>query len=736
MKIFPLLAAVIPACVGVAQAHPLLIEESAVIPNPDPTLTTCCFEAGLDGDDVIMIGRKEIIDPEPGNFDDTYALAMHFRRSGSTWTYAGPLGDALLDNEADAPNQFGVAMRDGVAALTMIDLRVFERLGGNYVAAQVQHSFGVPTRYLDIDGGNILIGDGTWGGHILRKDSAGVWRPFDYIYAGYSGDGDGANGGPIAISSASAAVLDPYNIDELPSPGLAMFRNVGNNDWQQSQRLVAAAGHTFGEMAISGNVMYVHDDVRYGTARYYRAADNLWRPSGLFLRTDGDHRLISQYLGGSGGRLVIGDNFVLRDAWDYDKQVRVVQVFQYVAPNVLGHVATLSPSDGASIGGHISVSGRTVLVGGLQKAYLFELPTQPRAPALIQQTFDGATAGGWQVVSGNFAVAQGANSRVYRQTSTAGDATAVLQAADWAHQSIQADVTPTAINGANRWVGLATRRSDASNYYYVTLRSTGVIELKRMHQGEFGAIDSASYPFALDRTYRLRLESVGARQRVYVDGALVLEAIDHELSQGHAALLTSRAAADFDNVIVSPADIATLWERGAERVCDRNCSLVEWQTADGDWSWQQEGGNEHFTQASLTTTARAPAGSLTRNLDQVVETRARVRTFGNGSDPWFGVMARYQDINNYVYLSLRRSNTLTLRKLVNGQIVELGAAAVPTTVGAWYRLRLDAVGGRLRAFVNGRQVLEAVDSQPTPGQVGVLTNRTHADFDDFLAVRP
>ena len=154
---------------------------------------------------------------------------------------------------------------------------------------------------------------------------------------------------------------------------------------------------------------------------------------------------------------------------------------------------------------------------------------------------------------------QSGDTRVFRQASTAGDAGAVLDAYDWTSQSIQADVKPTAVNGNDRWVGLATRRTDASNYYYVTLRSSGIIQLKRMQGGVFATIDSASVPWALNRTYRLRLESVGTLHRVYVDGNLVLEAWDDALSHGRAALLTYRAAADYDNVIVSPFLTQTIY---------------------------------------------------------------------------------------------------------------------------------------------------------------------------------
>ena len=152
--------------------------------------------------------------------------------------------------------------------------------------------------------------------------------------------------------------------------------------------------------------------------------------------------------------------------------------------------------------------------------HYFELPASFAQPALFQDTFATGNGLGWTSLPGSqFSVVQSGNTRVFRQASTAGDAGAVLDAYDWTSQSIQAEVKPTAVNGNNRWVGLATRRTDASNYYYVSLRSSGIIQLKRNQGGVFATLDSASVPWALNRTYRLRLESVGTLHRVYVDGS-------------------------------------------------------------------------------------------------------------------------------------------------------------------------------------------------------------------------
>jgi hypothetical protein len=138
-------------------------------------------------------------------------------------------------------------------------------------------------------------------------------------------------------------------------------------------------------------------------------------------------------------------------------------------------------------------------------------------------------------------------------------------------------------------------------------------------------------------------------------------------------------------------------------------------------------------QTSTAGIARALVGTPTD--DQVVVTRARATAFA-GQDRWFGITARYVDESNYYYLAVRNSNTVSLRKLVNGAIVTLGTVALTVAPNTWYDLRLDAVGNELRAFVNGVQVLQAVDSSHASGQGGILTYRTGAEYVNYLAWQP
>ena len=119
--------------------------------------------------------------------------------------------------------------------------------------------------------------------------------------------------------------------------------------------------------------------------------------------------------------------------------------------------------------------------------------------------------------------------------------------------------------------------------------------------------------------------------------------------------------------------------------------------------------------------------------------RARLDTFAtpSGSEQrWFGVMARHTDERNYYYLSLRSSNTIALRRLVDGNVTTLASAPFTVRPGTWYALRLDAIGDRLRAYVDGVLLLEASDAAHATGNSGPVMFKAATDYDDFQSYQP
>jgi hypothetical protein len=192
-----------------------------------------------------------------------------------------------------------------------------------------------------------------------------------------------------------------------------------------------------------------------------------------------------------------------------------------------------------------------------------------------------------------------------------------------------------------------------------------------------------------------------------------------------------RSRADFDNVLLSHNPHLTLLDHRTPNVIDGH-----WNFVVGSWSAGSSGnGSARLAQQDASGDGRAIA-RVPAN-DQIVQVAATATGFAAGTGSrWVGVIARHIDHDNFYYVTLRRDNTISLRKLVNGSITVLDSAPITVSAGTTYTLRLEAIGTALRAYVNGNLVLEANDSSHARGQYGFGTYRTAATFDDFVAWQP
>jgi hypothetical protein len=131
--------------------------------------------------------------------------------------------------------------------------------------------------------------------------------------------------------------------------------------------------------------------------------------------------------------------------------------------------------------------------------------------------------------------------------------------------------------------------------------------------------------------------------------------------------------------------------------------------------------------------------------DQLVQVRVRPTSFTE-PDNWVGVLLRSKpDGRNHAYVSLRGRGVISLWRRTNGAIEQLATRSAPLSVGTWYDLRVEIVAGLTRVFVNNELMLQTnADLGPTPddarpgtlGQVGLMTYKATADFDEFHAYQP
>jgi hypothetical protein len=708
-----------------ADARPIVIEDSATLANPD-TAEFASFgtEVATNGEYALALGSRDEYVYEPPNEERNIHIrsALLYRRVGGTWSFQQVLRQTRREYDSyNYPHSF--AMKGNLAAVGLDGITEAYLLGasGWQPAGQITG----PTEDTEIDGERIVFsyGDCQWSAGVVEPDGTGGW-----IGDGLAGQPRGCDdehwGGPVDLS-VDRVIIGTPDTNDLEVKEIPIFQRTGPDSWYRYSSIVETPGRAFrGEVAIRGddaivdafNGPYVFriPDLNTPAARLQSADAYLTNATSL-----GRNTVIEKY----------GDLVLVREP-SWDRGVYVINVFRAQPGGGYQHVAVLAPRNGGSVGDSIDIGGNTVVASGNGLVYVFQLPASFTTPAPRYDNFETATATNWTPLPGSqfVVVASGAN-RVYRQSNTAGDARALLGDTAWTDQAIEADIKPTLFDGNDRWAGLLTRYQDAQNHYYVALRSSGLVQLRRMRAGMFSTIAQAPLPVRINRSYRVRLESIGSVHRVYVDGQLLIDADDAGAPHsGSAGLAMYRTRADYDNVIVTPSPLTTVFTN------DFATARTGSWTYTGTGQWTAASGA--FAQSSVDGEARAIIG--TPLADQIVAARVRPIAYAAGGtqERWLGIVARHSDDRNYYYLTLRSGNTLSLRKLVNGAITTLASVTLNAAPNTTYRLRLEAVGTQLRAYVNGVLTLQATDSSHAAGAGGLMTYKTAAQFDDYLAYQP
>ena len=714
---------------AICAARPMVIHQSQIlVPPAGSGYYFFGYEVAIDGDWAIVIAATP--SPTPTSPQQTHDALLYHRVNGQ-WTFDRVLVRRVSTEYGDYVGFRAVAMSNGLAAIGSDPTRIFRRTNDTW--AEIAHPFTAPPGdpnhvegELEWDGNTLLAAqhpctyfqNRPWGALISTFSADGSWSPVERL----ASDDTFCNQDPVSWGiSGDTVVAGVYSNDyEVVPDQLRIFRDAGST-WVPTSAIDGGNG----QGDIRGDEIFFSSRGPGGTLVY---------------RNDDTHTVVDNIRTVSASYREAGQAFGFTHTDDDFLQGH--DVFRKNAAGRYEHVARLLPTGRYALVDEAKINGRRVIftawrnrTSSNQEVMIFDLPaTYTPSPVIATGFENGAAALMPQL--GTFAVAtRGNGNRVYRQSSLAGEYRAMLRNSDWIEQSIEAVIRPTAFSGADRWAGLAVRYLDSANYYYVTLRSSGVVELKRMLDGVYTTLAQKPLPIVAGRYYHVALQASGSMITVRIDGKEFIWSDDDEIPHGSAALLGYRTAVDYDNVVASQIGQQPIFELPSANCYGPLTNFPFWTTdGTGDWTCSDETGQNVMHQSSTAGVARALVGTPTD--DQVVTTRVRLTASGNGHDPWLGIAARYVDESNYYYLSLRTSNTVSLRKLVNGVITELGTAPYTVTPGTWYRLRLDAVGNEIRGFVNSAQVMQVIDSSHPTGQGGVLTYKIAAEYMNYFAWQP
>ena len=164
-------------------------------------------------------------------------------------------------------------------------------------------------------------------------------------------------------------------------------------------------------------------------------------------------------------------------------------------------------------------------------------------------------------------------------------------------------------------------------------------------------------------------------------------------------------------------------------------NVADWQPwGKTDWRLSTTGGSRVFRQSNTEGDARAILQTFA-GTDQAIQADVRILSLA-GSTPWAGFMLRYKDPQNFYYL-LINATSVQIRKMANGVFGPLTRVPFTLRVGHPHQVRFEAIGTRLRAFVNGELMAEAIDATHSSGRVGLTMYHAKTEYDNVvLTVTP
>ena len=668
---------------------------------------------GISGDAIILATNLE---------GGTRATLLR-RGADGRWAVSRVLSNLSLPADE---RKVDVAMKNGIAAVRISTHRilVFERLNNNDWTQTDALDNPEYTGGLAASGTRILIGaSGCTEGadaYIFQKNAmTGRWGITGRIDTEFPGC-DGAN--EVDLNNSTAMIRGPgRDVQSYRRNGSAL-----NWEWTDEFDFPASPG----PYAPPTGAMAVQGDVAVGPGGGYLRVDATgyhWDPIGRATPLD--------YASGSGrgSRPVYRDGVLLNtDKGGYHPSYEWLYVF---APNAAGgfdHAAVLrtplSPVD-------YDVSGHTVVVtswsGNIQLPFVtqvFTLPDPLVAADAIAQDFETRDVSGiTQEGNAGFALA-GAGKSIVLRSAAGGDAIAVLNGSHWrGFEEIEADVTPRAFASGDSWMGLALRYTDANNYYVASINGSFQLRIARRVGGVLTTLAETTLPLRMGVAYPFKFTVVGNVLTAEVTGEedrtdLTVE--DTTFGGGSVALLTSRARADFDNLLARQAARFTMVYREFGGNSDRR----DWSFSGGAWSeTPQTGLRQTDTAGSASAVTGVPVA------DQFVDAWIKLDSFGS-SNPVssFALMARYVDARNYYSLSVRSSGQIQLRKTVGGVTTVLDAASfVPGPELQVYTLRV--IGRELHGYTGSQLLVSSNDGDIAKGAYGLSTYRTAISSSRFYA---
>lgn len=159
-------------------------------------------------------------------------------------------------------------------------------------------------------------------------------------------------------------------------------------------------------------------------------------------------------------------------------------------------------------------------------------------------------------------------------------------------------------------------------------------------------------------------------------------------------------------------------------------NTIGWTSLQGTWATTTSAisGAYSLNQTNTTTEGRIYAGTLTWS-NYSVSADINVSDFKSARVMLCG---RFQDGNNYYAASLYNGNTLEIRKKISASSTTLVTKSFTLSTGTTYNVKFEMSGSTLKLYVNGTLQLTTTDTSFATGNIGLITQKNTAKFDNIV----
>ena len=350
-------------------------------------------------------------------------------------------------------------------------------------------------------------------------------------------------------------------------------------------------------------------------------------------------------------------------------------------------------------------------------SYVIEWPQPPTGHGVLKDNFEDGVANGWTTTGGSWSVVADSalgNQALRQSSATAGAFSAnVPDFAGGTDYSIQTRVKVNAF-GSNGSVQLFTRYTDSVNTYYM-LANGSQVQLKKKFQGATTTLQIVPFTMAAGSWNVVKLKADGTSIKGYVNGDLVIDVTDSDLTSGHPRLAGNNVDVKFDDVAVSLADDFEDGNAGG------------WLFSGGSWSVVTDGSSVLAQGSSAAPQFHAYRGAAGW-ANHGIEARIKIVSFGSNGSAM--LRARFADADNYYYLLLNGSQAV-LKKRQGGVTTTLSSQPFTASAGTWYKARLLASGANIEGWIDGIRVIGVFDGNPlASGFAALAGHNVEVRFDD------